>query len=404
MSVPTFPFRNLNHSSMKLFPLLVVLFSAGVASLAVQAQNQFFQSGSTGADREFAPTNNTTLALPPDGRLNFTTVNIPTGVTVRFIRNAANTPVYLLATGTINIAGNIRVDGELGTATTGGRGGPGGFDGGLAGIAGSLPGDGLGPGAGRGALITTNAGRGIYGVSISTNHFNVPQRLRPGSDGSIYGSQLLMPLVGGSGGGGLPGSGGGGGGGAILIASSVAITNAGTVSASGAGSRDQCGSGGAIRMVAPLIAGTGSLDVSGGTTFENAGRIRCDLIERQRFALSFSPQNAPVTASEAFMVTFPPNIPSLRLVSVAGVLVPPGAPAGFTVTLPFNAPAVQPIVLEASDFGVEVPVSVRLTPASGNAPPPIPETINNVGPGSAQITVNATFPPNVPVFVEAWTR
>jgi hypothetical protein len=53
---------------------------------------------------------------------------------------------------------------------------------------------------------------------------------------------------------------------------------------------------------------------------------------------------------------------------------------------------------------VEVLVSVRLTPASGNAPPPIPETINNVAPGSAQITVNAPFPPNVPVFVEAWTR
>jgi hypothetical protein len=389
---------------MKLFPLLVVLFSASVASLAVRAQNQFFQSGSTGADGAFAPTtNNTNVLLPPDGRLNFTTVNIPIGVTVRFIRNAANTPVYLLATGTINIAGSIRVDGELGTATTGGRGGPGGFDGGMPGIAGSLPGDGLGPGAGRGALIITNAGRGVYGVNISTN-IAASLRIRPGSDGSIYGSQLLMPLVGGSGGGGLPGLGGGGSGGAILIASSVAITNAGTVSASGAGSRDQCGSGGAIRLVAPLIAGTGSLDVSGGGGFENAGRIRCDLIERQRFALTFSPPSAPVTASEAFMVTFPPNIPSLRLISVAGVPVPPDAPAGFTVTLPFNAPALQPIVLEASDFGVEVPVSVRLTPASGNAPPPIPETINNVAAGSAQITVNAPFPPNVPVFVEAWTR
>jgi hypothetical protein len=390
---------------MKLFPLLVVLFSAGVASLAVRAQNQFFQSGSTGADGAFAPTtNNTNVLLPPDGRLNFTTVNIPIGVTVRFIRNAANTPVYLLATGAINIAGIIRVDGELGTATTGGRGGPGGFDGGLAGIAGSIPGDGLGPGAGRGALVSTNSGRGIYGVNLGTNHPALQRRIRPGADGSVYGSQLLLPLVGGSGGGGLPGLGGGGGGGAILIASSLAITNTGAVSARGAGGGDHCGSGGAIRLVAPLIAGTGGLDVGGGSAMENAGRIRCDLIERQQFGLTFAPASAPVTASEAFMVTFPPNIPSLRLISVAGVPVPPDAPAGFTVTLPFNAPAVQPIVLEASDFGVEVPVSVRLTPASGNAPPPIPATINNVAAGSAQITVNATFPPNVPVFVEAWTR
>lgn len=404
MSAPAFPFHNLKHPSMKLFSLLVALLSASMASPVARAQNQFFQSGSTGVDGAFTPTVNTNLVLPPDGRLNFTTVNIPGGVTVRFIRNAANTPVYLLATGTINIAGTIGVNGDLGTPTTGGRGGPGGFDGGLPGIVGSLPGDGLGPGGGRGALMSTNSGRGIYGVNLGTNHPAPQRRIRPGADGSVYGSQLLLPLIGGSGGGGLPGVGGGGGGGAILIASSVAITNTGTITARGGGSGDHAGSGGAIRLVAPLIAGTGGLDVHGGSFFENAGRIRCDLIERQQFALTFAPSGAPVTASEAFMVTFPPNLPSLRLVSVAGVPVPPDAPAGFTVTLPFNAPAVQPIVLEASGFGVEVPVAVRLTPASGNALAPLLEVINNVSAGPAQITVNASFPPNVPVFVEAWTR
>lgn len=155
--------------------------------------------------------------------------------------------------------------------------------------------------------------------------------------------------------------------------------------------------------MAPVIVGTGSVDVSGWNTV-NAGRIRCDLIERQLFGLRFSPSTAAVTAGEAFMVTFPPNVPSLRLVSVAGEPVPLNAPAGFTVQLPFGAPAIQPIVLEATDFGVEVPVVIRLTPAVGSAPPPILATINNVAAGSAQITVTAPFPPNVPVFVEAWTR
>jgi hypothetical protein len=380
---------------MKTLHLLVALVSAALAGLPGWAQNQTFQSGSTGADRILAPTGPTNIVLPPDGRLNFTTVHIPPNVTVTFTRNAANTPVYLLATGGIHIEGNIYVDGEDGRALRGGRGGPGGFDGGMPGILGNPPGDGMGPGGGRGDTSSGLAGRGIYGANFPSGSGRL-------LDGTNYGSQLLVPLVGGSGGGGALNQGGGGGGGAILIASDTAITN-GPNSLVRAWGGSPNGSGGAIRLVAPIIVGTGSVDVGGWNTV-NAGRIRCDLIERQLFGLRFSPHSAAVTAGEAFMVTFPPNVPSLRLVSVAGEPVPPNAPAGFTVQLPFGAPAIQPIVLEATDFGVDVPVAIRLTPAVGSAAPPIPVTINNVAPGSAQITVNAPFLPNVPVFVEAWTR
>lgn len=378
---------------MKPFPKLVALAFVVVAGVALQAQNQTFQSGSTGADLAFAPTRDINIVLPPDGRLNYTTVHVPPNVTVTFTPNAANTPVYLLATGGVFIEGNIRVDGEGGTSLRGGRGGPGGFAGGMPGILGAAPGNGQGPGGGQGHLDANQAGRGVYGSRSTAVR---------ALDGEVYGSQLLVPLVGGSGGGGFANQGGGGGGGAILIASSTAITNvAGSVIRAWGGNPN--GSGGAIRLVAPLIVGTGTLDVSGAVT-AYSGRVRCDLIERQLFGLSFTPGTAPVTAGEAFMVTFPPNVPSLRLVSVAGEPVPANSPAGFTVQLPFGAPAIQPIVLEATDFGVDVPVAIRLTPAIGSATPPILTNINNVAAGSAQITVNATFPPNVPVFVEAWTR
>ena len=75
---------------------------------------QTFSSGSTGADGPFAPTSDVTLTLPPDGGFHFTTVTIPAGVTVRFTRNTANTPVTLLATGDVTIAGTLDVSGTAG--------------------------------------------------------------------------------------------------------------------------------------------------------------------------------------------------------------------------------------------------------------------------------------------------
>ena len=101
---------------------------------------QTFNSGSTGVDGAFnPPTGTTTLALPQSGVFNFTTVNIPLGATVRFTRNATNTPVTILASGNVTITGIIDIRGadggfsKVGTSvagSSGGAGGPGGFDGG----------------------------------------------------------------------------------------------------------------------------------------------------------------------------------------------------------------------------------------------------------------------------------
>src|SRR6266852_8610157 len=108
-----------------------------------------FNSGSTGADGAFSPTVNTTVALPPSGSFNYTSVNIPVGVTVKFLKNTTNTPIVILATGDVAIAGTLDVSGGSspgvgsgGNGVTGddgapGLGGPGGFDGGRGGPTGA---------------------------------------------------------------------------------------------------------------------------------------------------------------------------------------------------------------------------------------------------------------------------
>ena len=106
------------------------------------AMAQTFTSGSTGLDGPYAPVANDTLVLPPNGIFNFTTVNIPSGVTVTFQKNTTNTPVVILGTGNITVAGTIDIRGgngaSSGIAGNGnlsddgqpGEGGPGGFRGG----------------------------------------------------------------------------------------------------------------------------------------------------------------------------------------------------------------------------------------------------------------------------------
>jgi hypothetical protein len=59
---------------------------------------QQFNSGSDGSDGAFNPTQNVLIdkADHPDGIYQYTSVNIPSGVTVTFTPNAKNTPVIWL--------------------------------------------------------------------------------------------------------------------------------------------------------------------------------------------------------------------------------------------------------------------------------------------------------------------
>ncbi len=357
---------------------------------------QTFSSGSTGADGAFAPTASTMLTLPPSGAFNFTTVTIPAGVTVTFTKNAANTPVTLLASGTVTVAGTISVNGTTGAAGTttgplfnpGAPGGPGGFMGGQGGSRdGSLlPSHGHGPGGGPPATGTPFTA-GSYGAPASF--------------------VSLLPLFGGSGGGGASagfgasGSSGGGGGGAIVIASSSSITVNGTIQATGGdgggGGTGGSGSGGAIRLVAPQITGAGTLNADGGTGGgRNPGRIRLEAFTLGFTGSSlptFSPSTAPgpVTASSTPALI---NLPTLTISAVGGAAAPaiPGGAYGTAdVSLPPGTTNPVPITLTSANTPVGTVFAVRLLTQFGAA-----TSVNSAASTGTFATATATASVNFP--------
>jgi hypothetical protein len=332
------------------------------------------------------------LDVPDDGIFHFTTVTI--SGTLDFRRNAAfNPPAILLATGdvVINPGGLVRVNGSSGTTTTGGFGGPGGFDGGEAGVGGGSPGAGHGPGAGGPGIGAAVGGNAAYGGDPLSNH---------PADGVPYGSPLLVPLAGGSGGGGDETFGGDGGGGALLVCSPTRVIVNGSVQAIGAGGRSSStGSGGALRIVSPFVGGTGTVNVAGGAGWGGHGRVRVDLIDRSGFTVGFSQPSALSVGS--FMSVFPSTVPSLDIVQVAGNDIPPGTPSPLVFTLPFNSPPSQSITVRATGFLGQVPVAVVVTPASGERIVLETEIDMDV---SNEATVNVDLPQNIVVRVHAWTR
>ena len=378
----------------------LVLCGAGLGGAFAQS----FTSGSTGADGALNVTSNTTLALPANGIFNFTTVTISQSYTLTFTKNLLNTPVYILALGDVVINGTINVSGSGGSGSppVGGSGGPGGFDGGLPGADPSSipPGAGYGPGAALGGFNSTAAGgagaAGYASVGASGASTN---------NGAAYGSPLLIPMIGGSGGGGTtgsPGVGGGGGGGAIMIASSTKIVVTGyiTATSSGNSSAYNGGSGGAIRLVAPAVSGSGQLNVNGNNG-SGSGRIRIDALDRSSLNFNVFP---PAAASiGAAMFLFPNPIPRLDIISAAGQNIPVGNPNPVTVVLPFGSPTNSSITVQAKDFTGILPIKVVLTPENG-VPSSFLSQIDMSTGNPAQATVNVSFPVNVRTVVNAWTR
>jgi len=269
-----------------------ILLGASLLLLPTMSAAQSFSSGSTGADGPFNPPANVppgttvngstyTVPLPPSGIFNFTTITVTSGITVTFTRNAANTPVILLATGTVTLTGTLEVSGSPGGSLgRPGLGGPGGFEGGKGadGVTLNLGGYGLGPGGGSpGRDSQAGGGGGGYatagqGGGVCTNCSVVGI---PGAGGPAYGNPALRPILGGSGGAGGGttlggGYAGGGGGGAVVLASStsIALGTASTdvIRATGGvgGNGGGGGAGGAIRVIAPSISGAGYLRVGRG--------------------------------------------------------------------------------------------------------------------------------------------
>jgi hypothetical protein len=314
----------------------------------------------------------------PSGIWNFTTINVPFGVTVNFKRNAGNTPVRWLATGDVVINGTLDVSGDRGANALGlglvAQGGPGGFPGGRGAVRKDQSGSNVGsPGQGPGG--------GLPGTAQQTS----PQNLRDAQPGNYsdvgnpgsYGNVFIQPLVGGSGGGGgsssdnTSGGNGGGGGGAIFIASSRDIIINGSVAANGGdidwtgASYGGRGSGGAILLRADRISGNGQLDAYGGNAGTPNGRIRLEAYYRQ-----LAGQTRPISVNSAPIANTDFNtLGALTVTQVAGQNVAQ-PPSGNTLTPDVIFTAAGPISVRVSGVGIPVgtPVKLRITTSEGVIP------------------------------------
>lgn len=406
---------------------LMAALALALAATGVQA----FDSGSTGADGALNPTVNTEIQLPPSGVLNYTTVNIPSGVTVRFKRNVLNTPVFLLASGNVTIAGVIDISGKTaaatGTAGDGvgaddgmpGQGGPGGYDGGRGGRddlamtpAVIRGGGGLGPGGGLGGVegadgcgtdnrqyryIGGSAGHAQAALEQWWYYYNNQYYwcgASPANAGKAYGSAILQPLIGGSGGGGgrgganFPGSGGGGGGGAILIASSGTFSLTGSIVASGgyggavagtnSGGSGGGGSGGAVRIVATSVTGAGPITAQyacpQSVTGSVNGNMNCSYyrssqgrIRIEAESLTYSGATTPTYTTDVPGPIFLANMPSLRIATVAGVAVPANPTGNADVTLPTDVANPVTVTFATANVPTGNTILFKLIPAYGIA-------------------------------------
>ncbi len=373
------------------------LFLFGLVSVLSwnSAAQATFVSGSTGADGAFNPTANTELQLPPNGIFNFTTVNIPSGVTVTFTKNAANTPVYILATGDVTVAGTIDIKGGtvIHGTTTPGIGGVGGYAGGYGGSTGLSGGNGMGPGGGNGGTINCVQGAGgSFGTIGGSRGGNC------GASRPVYGNAKLLPLIGGSGGGGnaSSGHGGGGGGGAILIASSGTITITGSIIANGGQSSGYWyddgggGSGGAVKLVANTIVGNGTISAIGGVQCCNVsggfGRIRLEAYTNNRTA-----GTDPAYSYGLPISIFVANPPSLSITSIAGANAP-SSPTGSYAQPDMLLPSTttNPVVVNvsASNIPVGTSVTVRAIPQYGSENTAISTLSGTVASSTASASVN----------------
>jgi hypothetical protein len=400
-----------------LMNVVIALPAVWTVTMTAPALAQTFSSGSSGADGAFTPTTNTTLTLPANGVFSFTTISIPSGVTVRFTRNAANTPVTLLATGNVTIAGTLDVSATNGgnvvdgtfLGSNAGVGGPGGFDGGSGanGVAATIGGTGLGPGGGG-----PGAGAGYAGAGGVVSPTGMP--------GAPYGNAELLPLIGGSGGGGgdaalgTTSAGGGGGGGAVLIASSATITLTGTINArggSGGGGNNPGGggSGGAIRLVATAITGAnGTLDVRGGSGNSgigiasgggSVGRLRLEAYTNSAlFNVNAVPPSVALPSAVALA-----NGPTLTITAIGGVTTPAAPTASFSmpdITLPAAVPNPVTLTLSGTNIPPGTAVTVLVSGQTGGSTA-VSTTLSGTM-ASTRATAAVTIPTNRPCVVSAF--
>jgi hypothetical protein len=438
---------------MKRYAVRGLMVICSTFFMTSSAHVQTFSSGSTGADGAFNPTASQILSIPPSGVFNFTTVNIPTDVTITFTRIARSKPVIILATGDVTLEGSINVAGEQGKADgSPGLGGPGGFMGG-AGAPGfgckafdpqnsnrcisceckgamcGYPGDGLGRGQGGNmASNPDDAGTGGGGGGHITAGEASPAASSAASAaaGDAYDSPLMTKLTGGSGGGGgagrcsdgLNGGGGGGGGGAIIIASSTKIilnrslggdfdfpavidASGGSAAlffhAAGGG-----GAGGSVRLIANEITGSAGIKArggeAGGGTF-NSGGMGSDgviRVECHRLTVTNIRTDIRVLLHSAPRPVFDSQAPMINVTSIAGI-APANPPSGlFGAVADVGLPASQanPVTINLATTKIPLGTTLKVTVIpSGGAP----ITVNSSPVTGAFAAGTATASVNLPI-------
>lgn len=263
----------------------------------------------------------------------YSSVTISTNATLTFTNHPSRAPVVWLVQGNVTITGNVNLNGGngIGPPFSFAEPGPGGFRGGIGGITVAPGSGGFGPGGGARDKNADNfAGSGSYATAIPDGGI--------GENGAIYGNAAIVPLIGGSGGASdqIYIYGGGAGGGAILIAASGTINVNGMITATGgqAGvSYAGNGSGGAIRLVADAVTGTGILRAQSIAPGTNGGDGR---IRVEANTISLNDPGLPATSNAIPAV--PPVIwpdtsaPVIVSATLAGLAVPSDPRAVMTVT------------------------------------------------------------------------
>jgi hypothetical protein len=203
----------------------------------------------------------------------------------------------------------------------------------------------------------------------------------------VYGSDQIVPLIGGSGGSSRDGAdqGGGAGGGAILIAASGTIAINGTVESNGGSANGYAGngSGGAIRLIADTVQGTGVVNAIGPTSNYASnggmGRIRIEggTVILQDLGVSPSPSlSQPTDPVIIWPETAAPTLKAVQIeyqdalgaTQYAALPDDPTASLDFPFTdLSFETDNDVTLHIEATNVPLDWNVTVRVIPLSGHA-------------------------------------
>lgn len=305
----------------------------------------------------------------------YTSVNIASNTTMVFSNHYSRAPVVWLVSGNVTINGTLSLDGQPGSAGSGEfdppEPGPGGFRGGAGSIAYGA-GGGFGPGA----------------VSGNGQYLNYP-----------YGTTNIVPLIGGSGGTGSSGFSGGGAGGAILIAATGSITVNGSCHANGGSANGgYYGSGGAIRLVANQISGSGQLLAYNSTP----GRIRMEA-NTVTGTLVANPATVAVNPATPALIFPAATAPTVTIVSVGGAASPAdpraqmtATPGGDDISIATTSNTV-PVLVQTQNFPTNGTVKVYVHPRDGNGNTYTASLVSsNSGVATWQALAAIPYPPSNP--------